>query len=191
MKKMSGLAITGIVILGVIILSLFWGVGTYNSLVSLREAVNTQSSNIDVQLQRRSDLIPNIVNSVKGSSFHESSILTQLSESRAKLAGATSVSEKAAADSELSSAVSRLLVVVENYPDLKANSQFTSLMDNLEGTENRISTSRRDYNDAAQKYNQAIKKFPGVIVASMTGFESAALFQASEAASKVPEVNFN
>ena len=191
MKKLSGFAVAGLVILGLFLLIGFWGVGCYNGLVSLKESVNTQFSNVDVQLQRRSDLIPNIVNTVKGYTDHEANVLNQLSDSRAKLAGASTVSEKAAADSEMSSAISRLLVVVENYPTLKADTQFTSLMDNLEGTENRIAVARKDYNDAAQKYNQEIKKFPGVIVASMTGFESASLFQASEGASKVPEVNFN
>ena len=190
MKKLSGLSIFGIVVLVLVILSGVWGVSCYNGLISLRENVDSQFSNIDVQLQRRADLIPNLVNTVKGYTSHESQILSEVSESRAKLAGASTISEKAEANSELSSSLSRLLAITESYPNLKADSQFQSLTDNLEGTENRIAIARKDYNQAVQNYNQSIKKFPNVIISSMLGFSSAERFEASENASEVPSVNF-
>ena len=132
-----------------------------------------------------------MVNTVKGYTSHESEVLDKISDSRAKLSGATNMEDKAKADAELSSSLNRLLVVVENYPDLKADTQFTALMDNLEGTENRIATARKDYNESVQNYNQAIKGFPGVIVASVCGFSPAQRFEASEQAKQTPQVNFN
>ncbi len=191
MKKMSTGAIVGIVIAGILILGGIWGVGCYNNLVVLKENVDSQYSNIDVQLQRRSDLIPNLVNTVKGYTSHESQVLSEVSQSRAKLSGASTVSEKASADAELSSSLSRLLMVVENYPDLKADTQFQSLSDNLEGTENRVAIARKDYNAAVQSYNQQIKKFPSVLIASLIGFSSAERFEASEKASETPQVDFS
>lgn len=191
MKKMSGLAIFGIVSLVIVLLVGMWSIGSYNSLVSLRENVASKSSNIDVQLQRRMDLIPNLVNTVKGYTTHESDILTKISESRSKLSGAKTIQEKANADSELTSSLNRLLMVVENYPELKADTQFTALSDELAGTENRISTARKDYNDAVQIYNNKVKGFPGVIIASMFGFTAADRFEANESAKEVPTVNFN
>lgn len=190
MKKMSVWGTIGIVLLSLLVIFGFWGVSSYNNIVVLRETVNSQLSNIDVQLQRRSDLIPNIVNTVKGYTSHESEVLGAVTESREKLAGASSLSEKASADAELSSSLSRLLMVVENYPELKADSQFKTLSDNLEGTENRIAVARKDYNSSVQNYNQEIKKFPTVILASMFGFDSAERFEATEQASEVPVVNF-
>ncbi len=191
MKKMSGLAVFGISILAVILIATAWGIGTYNGIVGLKENVDNQSSNISTQLQRRSDLIPNLVNTVKGYTSHESEVLSEISSSRAKLAGAQSMSEKAEADSELSSALSRLLVVVENYPDLKADAQFTTLTDELSGTENRIAVSRKDYNAAVKEYNQKIKIFPANIISGMCGFTPADYFEATAESSKVPTVTFN
>ena len=159
--------------------------------MGLKENVDSQSSNISTQLQRRADLIPNLVSTVKGYTSHESEVLSEISSSRAKLAGAQSMSEKAEADTELSSALSRLLVVVENYPDLKADTQFTALTDELSGTENRIAVSRRDYNAAVKEYNQKIKIFPANIISGMYGFTSADYFEASAESSKVPTVTFN
>lgn len=189
-KKMSTGGIIGIVILSLLLLLGFWGVSSYNNMVALRENVNAQMSNIDVQLQRRSDLIPNIVNTVKGYASHESEVLNSVTQSREKLAGASTLSEKATADAELSSSLNRLLMVVENYPNLKADTQFTALTDNLEGTENRISTARKDYNTAVQNYNRSIKSFPTVILASMFGFSESERFEATEKASEVPTVSF-
>ena len=182
MKKMSTWGIVGLIVLGLIVILGFASIGSYNNLVSLKENVDSKYADIDVQLQRRCDLIPNLVNTVKGFTDHESSVLASISDSRAKLAGASSVSEKAEANQELSNSLSRLLVVVENYPDLKADSQFTALMDNLEGTENRLAVARKDYNAAVESYNKAVRSFPSVIFASMFGFQPAQRFEASEQA---------
>ena len=190
MKKLSGWAIFGI-ILGIFALfGSMYVIGNYNNLVSLRENVNNQYSNIDVCLQRRSDLIPNLVSTVKGYTNHEKEILTQISESRAKLSGAGNINEKSQASTELTNALSRLLVVVENYPNLKADAQFIALTDELAGTENRIAVARRDYNTAVQTYNQTIKKFPTNIIANMFNFESAERFESTDSAREVPIVNF-
>ena len=191
MKKLSGLSVFWIVLGSIIFILGAWGVGSYNGLVGLRESVDNQSANIETQLQRRTDLIPNLVNTVKGFTSHESDILTQISNARAKLAGATTMSDKASADTELSGALSRLLVVVENYPTLKADTQFTNLMDELAGTENRISVARKDYNDSVKNYNNRIKTFPANIIANMFGFSSADYFQAANGSDTAPTVNFS
>ena len=190
MKNFSGKNILWVV-LGLFIAAIIWAVLGYNSLVGLRETVDKQTSNIETQLQRRADLIPNLVNTVKGYTSHESEILSTLSEARSKLAGSGNLSDKMTANSEISDAVSRLLVVVENYPDLKADKQFTALMDELSGTENRITVARNDYNVAVQSYNQSIKRFPSNIIAGMFGFDSAEYFEASEASKSVPNVSFS
>lgn len=190
MKKMSGWAVFGISVLAIIFILGAWSIGTYNGLVGLKENVDNQSSNISTQLQRRSDLIPNLVSTVKGYTSHESEVLNEISNSRTKLAGAQSMSEKAQADSQLSSALNRLLIVVENYPNLKADSQFTALTDELSGTENRIAVSRRDYNSAVKEYNQKIKTFPANIISGMFGFSSADYFEAAEGSEKAPTVTF-
>lgn len=189
-KKLSGGMIFAIVVGAIIFILGAWGIGSYNGLVGLKENVDNESSNIETQLQRRADLIPNLVNTVKGYTNHENKILSAISEARAKLSGAGTMSEKAKADSELSSAVSRLLVVVENYPNLKADSQFSDLTHELAGTENRITVARRDYNDSVKEYNQKIKMFPGSIIAGMFGFSSAEYFEASENSKEAPVVNF-
>ena len=190
MKKLSSWAIFGI-ILGILVLfGSMYTVTNYNNLINLKENVNNQYSNIDVCLQRRSDLIPNLVSTVKGYTNHEKEILTQISESRAKLSGASNINEKSQASTELTSAISRLLVVVENYPNLKADAQFIALTDELAGTENRIAVARRDYNTAVQNYNQTIKKFPVNIIANMFNFESAERFESTESAKEVPVVSF-
>lgn len=190
-KKMSA-GKWALIILGALLATLlFWGIGGYNSLVKLREGVDNQNSNISTQLQRRADLIPNLVNTVKGYSIHETEIIESVSESRTKLAGATSMQEKAQADSQLTSSLSRLLMVVENYPDLKADTQFTQLMDELSGTENRISVARQDYNSAVKTYNQKIKTFPTVIIANILGFSQGEYFEASENSKDVPNVSFS
>ena len=192
MKKMSTWGIIGLVVLGLIVVLGFVSIGSYNKLVSLKENVDSKYADIDVQLQRRCDLIPNLVNTVKGFTDHESSVLASISDSRAKLAGASSVSEKAEANQELSNSLSRLLVVVENYPNIKADSQFTALMDNLEGTENRLAVARKDYNAAVETYNKAVKSFPSAMFASMFGFEAAQRFEASEQAkTTTPVVDFS
>lgn len=173
-----------VVILGIALIS------ANNNLVSMEAKVDAALANIDTNLQRRADLIPNLVNTVKGYAAHEQEAINSVTEARTKLAGATTMEEKAAADSELTAALNNLLVVVENYPDLKASANFTQLADELAGTENRIATARRDYNDAVQSYNTAIRKFPTSLVAGLFGFAQKDYFQASDGAQDVPDVQF-
>nr|WP_307992816.1 LemA family protein [uncultured Niameybacter sp.] len=173
----------------ILIIALPLGNG-YNNLVKLEQNVAVAKSNIDTQLQRRMDLIPNLVNTVKGYASQEKEIFTAIADSRSKLAGATNVNEQAQADSELSNALSRLLVVVERYPDLKSNQNFQDLSVQLEGTENRITIARQDYNTAVSVYNTKIRQFPSNIVASLFGFESHQLYEAAPGSEQAPTVNF-
>ncbi len=191
MKKLSGLAVFGIVLVAIIFILGAWGIGSYNGLVGLKTNVDNQSSNIGVNLQRRAELIPNLVSTVKGYTSHESGILTEIANARSKLAGAGTMTDKANADAELTSAVSRLLVVVENYPNLKADTQFSGLMDELSGTEGRIAYARKDYNDAVTEYNKRIKTFPSNIIANIFGFTSADFFEASSGSTEAPAVSFS
>lgn len=166
-------------------------ISSYNTLVTLEQKVNTSQSNIDTQLQRRSDLIPNLVNTVKGYANLESDIYTNIANARSKLAGATNIEEEANADTELTNALSRLLVVVENYPELKSSTNFQDLTIELEGTENRITIARQDYNDAVTAYNTKRRKFPTSIIASIFNFEEKPLYKASEGAQTAPSVDFS
>ncbi|MBC8545842.1 LemA family protein [Clostridiaceae bacterium NSJ-31] len=191
MKKLSGGMIALIFIVVAALLLGVWAVSSYNGLVGLREEVSGQSANIETQLQRRADLIPNLVSTVKGYAAHETEIMTELAEARSALVGAGNLAEKAEADAALSGALSRLLMVVENYPDLKADAQFTALMDELSGTENRIAVARKDYNDAAKTYNKKIKTFPSVIFANMFGFEGVEYFEAAAGSEAPPAVSFD
>jgi LemA protein len=163
----------------------------YNTLVSQEEAVSEAMSEIDNQLQRRNDLIPNLVETVKGYAAHEQTVLTEIAEARARLGGARSVEDKAAASNDLSGALSRLLMVAERYPDLKANQNFIRLQDELAGTENRIAVARRRYNEAVKAFNTSIRAFPTLIVARAAGFEKKPYFEAPENAKSVPAVNFS
>ncbi len=173
-----------IVILGMMMVS------GYNSLVSLEENVNGKWSQVENQLQRRADLIPNLVETVKGFATQEKEIFTQVAEARAKLAGARTVGETAQADQALTGALGRLLAIAENYPQLKSDANFRALQDELAGTENRIAVARKDYNDAVQVYNARIKRFPTNIYAGIFGFDAKEYFRASEDARTVPKVNF-
>lgn len=188
MKKTSTIVIAILVILAILIIPI---VSSYNNLVALEQNVNVSQSNIDTQLQRRSDLIPNLVNTVKGYASQEKDIFTDIANARSKLSGATNITEQANADSELSNALSRLLVVVERYPDLKSNQNFQDLSIQLEGTENRIAIARQDYNAAVTTYNTKRKSFPTNIVASIFGFQEKSLYKASEGAQEVPSVDFS
>lgn len=176
-----------IAVLAVIILPI---IGTYNSMIGLEQQVNASESNIDTQLQRRSDLIPNLVETVRGYAKQEKDIFTDIANARAKLAGAQNITDMANADSQLSSALSRLLVVVERYPDLKSSQNFRDLSVALEGTENRISVARQQYNNAVNEYNTGIRKFPNSIVAGVFRFNEKPYYKASNGAQEVPKVNF-
>ncbi|MCH5209414.1 MAG: LemA family protein [Oscillospiraceae bacterium] len=190
MKK-KGCLIGIVAVVAVIIIIVATLAGGYNNLVKLEESTNTAFADIQVQLQRRSDLIPNLVNTVQGYASHETEVFTAVSDARAKLAGATTVEETSEADGELSSALGRLLAISESYPELKANENFLSLQDELAGTENRIGVARKDYNEKVQEYNVKIRTFPTAIFAGMLGFEKKALFEAAAGAENAPIVNFN
>ncbi|MCH4239083.1 MAG: LemA family protein [Oscillospiraceae bacterium] len=190
-RRMSTGGIVGIIVLVVLAILLFSSVGTYNGLVAKRQNVKTQLAQIDTELQRRNDLIPNLVNTVKGSANVEKSIYDDIASARAKMAGASTVKDKDTANTQLDSALSRLMVVVEQYPKVQSSSQFRDLATELEGTENRIRQTRGKYNTAAGEYNADIQKFPTSLIANMTGFREAELFQADSAAKEVPKVNFD
>ena len=188
-----------IVIVVVLVIFIFRGCQGYNKLVSMREQVTRDWSNVENVYQRRADLIPNLVNTVKGYATHEQETFTRVVEARSK---ATSVTIDAAnmtdedlkrfqaAQGEVSSALSRLLAIAENYPDLKANQNFLELQAQLEGTENRIAVERRKFNETATIYNTEIKKFPTVIFAGWFGFKERPYFEAETGAEKAPEVKF-
>lgn len=188
-----------LVIIAVLAIIALWGITGYNGLVGMDEGVQTKWADVETQYQRRADLIPNLVNTVKGYAAHESETLQAVVEARAK---ATSVNidptnitaEQMAnfqkAQDGVSSALGRLLVTVEKYPDLKANENFRELQAQLEGTENRISVARRDFNEAARKYNTTLRSFPKNILAGMFGFEKKAYFEAHEGSDQAPTVQF-
>lgn len=189
MKKKTGLIVFAVVL--VLVIAVVGGViSTYNGLVEDREAVLTAQSTVETYLQRRADLIPNLVSTVKGYAAHEEEVYTALADARAALAGAKTVGEMNEANDALDSAISRLLVVVENYPELKADTQFINLQDELAGSENRIAKARQEYNEEAREYNTEIKKFPTSVIAGMFNFESVEYFEASEESQTVPSVDF-
>lgn len=190
-----------IVGLGVIALLVIFGISSYNNLVQKQETVNQAWAQVENQYQRRSDLVPNLVNTVKGAANFEQETLTQVIEARSR---ATSIQVTAddlndpqkleqfrQAQSQLSGALSRLLVTVEKYPELQANKNFRDLQVQLEGTENRIATERMRFNEAVQSYNTSIRTFPNSIFAGIFGFDNKAYFEADEGAQDVPEVNFD
>ena len=181
------LAVILLVVLGLIVFSVY---GSYNRLVALDEKANQKWSDLGSLLQRRMDLIPNLVETVKGYAAHEKEVLKNVSDARAKLAGAKTLEAQVAGENELSGALARLLVVVENYPQLRADANFRQLQDELAGTENRITIGRKDYNQAVQKYNQTIRSFPMVIYAKAFGFEAKPYFEAQKGAAEAPKVNF-
>lgn len=188
MKKGLIALLVVLFIIGIMVVSVF---GSYNSLVTLDENVNTQWANVESKLQRRFDLIPNLVESVKGAMTQEQEVFGAIADARAKMSGAQDTSEKVEASNELEGALGRLLVVVENYPELKSNENVTGLMDELAGTENRISTERDRYNEVVSEYNSTIRKFPKNILAGMFGFEKRPYFEASDGADVAPEVKFD
>jgi LemA protein len=188
---MKGTRIAIIVVIAIVAAGIVFAmsfVGWKNRLVTLDESTKSAWAQVESQLQRRLDLIPNLVETVKGYATHEEKVLTEVTQARASVAGAGTPEQKMAANNQLSSALSRLLVVVEKYPDLKANQNFLALQDELAGTENRISVARQRYNETAQVYNSTIRKIPYSFVAG--GFKPAAYFQADEIAKEAPKVKF-
>jgi len=180
-----------IVPLALIGIAILWLVVVYNGLVKLRNHVKNAWAQIDVQLKRRHDLIPNLVETVKGYASHEKQTLERVIEARSKAVAAGSVENKAQAESELSSALGRLMVVVEQYPDLKANQNFLALQEELTSTENKIGFSRQNYNDNVMRYNTSIQSFPANLVAGTFNFTEEAFFELrDEAARQAPEVKF-
>lgn len=181
---------TGLIIIGIILIILFGAFSMYNGLVSLNENVTGKWSQVENQLQRRADLIPNLVNTVKGFAAQEQTIFTSVADARSKLLGAQGPAESAEANGELTSALGRLLAISEAYPDLKSDANFRQLQDELAGTENRIATARKDYNDSVQVFNTKIKRFPTNIFAGILGFDDKEYFKADEGAKDVPKVEF-
>ncbi len=191
--------ITLLVVVGIIVILFFWIKGTYNSLVITQTTAETAWSNVETQYQRRTDLIPNFVNTVKGYATHEKETLTQITEQRANATrpqinfedlNEKTLEQYQAEQTKVATSLSRLMMISENYPDLKANQNFAALQDELSGTENRIAVARKDFNQAVNNYNLACRKFPNNIFASMFGFEKKAMFKAEEGAQKAPEVKF-
>ncbi len=178
------------IILILLVIGVFWFVGQQNTIITLEESVDSAWSEIDNQLQRRSDLIPNLVATVRGFASQEEEIFTQIADARARLAGAGTVGETAESYGELQSAVSRLLVIVENYPQLQSNENFIRLQDELAGTENRIAVARQRYNNTVQQFNTRIRLFPTRIVANRLGLEQREYFEIEESARAVPTVDF-
>ena len=198
MGKWIGLGCLGVIVIVVLFVALF-GVGAYNSLVKLDQAGQAQWAQVENVYQRRADLVPNLVETVKGAAAFEQDTFTAVTEARAKVgqvnaAGIVNNPEAFAkfqqAQDGLSSALSRLMVVVEKYPDLKANQNFLELQAQLEGTENRIAVERRKFNDETRTYNTYIRRFPANIFAKFYGFEQKPYFEAAEGAEKAPEVKF-
>lgn len=182
-----------VLIILVIVAVLFGGmyVSRRNQMVTLNETVKSDWAQVDVVLQRRADLIPNLVETVKGFAAHEETVYDDIAKARAALLGAQTPADKIAANQQLDGALGRLLVIVENYPQLKSNENFLRLQDELAGTENRISVERKRYDDAIQSYNTYIGQFPNNVVAGMAGFKrNDAYFAASQASREVPKVQF-
>ena len=190
--KNTGLIILGVLILAIIAIAGFF-IGTYNKLQVMDENVTANWAQVENQLKRRNDLIPNLVNTVKGYAKHENEIFTNIANARAKLSGAMNTNDVKAVQqstNELSSALSRLLVVVENYPNLKADKAFTGLQDELAGTENRLAVARRDYNESVKTINTIIRTFPTSLVAAMSGVKSRDYFEITEQEKQTPKVEF-
>lgn len=195
MKKNKGLIITIVVI----VLVALWGILSYNGLVGMDENVSNQWANVETQYQRRSDLIPNLVNTVKGYAKHESQTLEAVMAARSqatqvKIDPSNCTPQQLAAyqkaQGDVTTALGKLLAITENYPDLKANQNFLELQSQLEGTENRINVARKDFNDSAMEYNTSLRRFPRNIIASMFGFEKRNYFEAEAGAEKAPKVEF-
>jgi LemA protein len=186
---MATLIVVGVLVFLLLVVGgTLWG--TYNSLVNSNESVKSAWAQVDNQLQRRGDLIPNLVETVKGYASHERELFEKIAEARAAMFSATTPAAKMGANAELSGWLGRLLAIAENYPNLKANESFNRLLDELAGTENRIAVERKRYNDIVLTYNQKIKRFPTNFLAGIFGFSQATYFEAEEAKKEVPAVKF-
>lgn len=188
-----------IIAAAIVVVLLLWGVNGYNSMVAMDETIQGKWSDVETQYQRRSDLIPNLVATVKGYATHEKETLEGVIKARSEATSikidpsnitAEQLAEYQKAQSGVASALGKLLAVAEQYPDLKANQNFLELQSQLEGTENRITVARRDYNEVAKEYNTTIRRFPKTILASLFGFEKKAYFEAAEGAETAPQVQF-
>lgn len=188
-----------IILIVIAVIAVIWGVSAYNGLVTMDENVNTEWANVETQYQRRADLIPNLVNTVKGYAAHESETLESVIAARSKATQITvdpsnltpeKLAEYQEAQGAVTSALGKLLAISESYPDLKANQNFLELQAQLEGTENRINEARRKFNNVAKEYNTAIRRFPKSILAGMFGFDKRAYFEAAEGAQNAPVVAF-
>ena len=189
-QKGGALLVVLIAIVAIVVIAAIMIVPKYNSLVTGEEKVDAAWAQVENQLQRRFDLIPNLVNTVKGYAEHEEEVFTQIANARTEYGNANTVEEAADANNDLSSALSRLLVIVENYPELKADVQFTRLMDELAGTENRLAVARKDYNDTVQTFNSDVRRFPGNLIAGMFGFEKKDYFEIKDGVEESPTVDF-
>lgn len=189
-ERGSAVLVALIAIVALIVIAAMLVVPKYNKLVTGEETVDAAWAQVENQLQRRFDLVPNLVNTVKGYASHEGEIFTQIADARTQYGNANTVEETADANNELSSALARLLVVVENYPNLKADVQFTRLMDELAGTENRLTVARKDYNDTVQQFNNDVRRFPGNLIAGMFSFEQKDYFEIKEGVEEAPAVDF-
>lgn len=185
-QKNKGLLIIG----GIVVVIVLWAVSSYNGLVSGNQTVTSAWAQVDTQLQRRFDLVPNLVETVKGNAKQEQEVFGKLADARSRYAGATTQNEKVAAAGEYESAISRLLVITENYPQLQSSAAYRDLMTQLEGTENRIAVARKDYNDSVAVWNGRVARFPGVIVAKIFGFDAKEYFKVAEGAEQNPQVKF-
>ena len=177
-------------VLIVVLLGVWYGFSTYNSLVTLSVNADTQWQQVETNYQRRFDLIPNLVESVKGIMTQEKEVFTAIADARTRYSGAKTVDERAAAAGQVESALGRLLVITENYPQLKSSETVQTLMSQLEGTENRISVERMRFNESIQAYNLKVKRIPSSIIASLTGFDERAYFEAAAGAENAPQVKF-
>jgi LemA protein len=179
-----------IALVAVVAVVLIWGFSGYNHLITLNEAADSQWAKVETQYQRRFDLIPNLVSATKAALTQEQTVFSDIANARAQYSGATTPDEKAAAASQVESSLGRLIAIVENYPQLASSGNIRDLMTELEGTENRVSVERTRFNDEIQAYNTALKRFPTVILATLTGFRERAYFQAAAGAEQAPQVNF-
>lgn len=179
-----------IIIAAIVVILAVWAAGSYNGMVNKSETVKSRQSDIESQLQRRADLIPNLVSTVKGYASHEQEIMNSIADARSKILSAATTQDALRANDQLTQVLRGLTVIVENYPDLKASANFTALQDELAGTENRINVARLDYNNAAKDYNSSIKGFPNVIFAGIFGFSEVPYYEAAPGSDKVPDVKF-